>query len=130
MSKPKIGIVIGSTRAARFGDKPAEWIADIARARGDLDIEIVDLRDYPLPFFEEDRSPAWGSLHGRGGAGLAEEDRLARRLHLHRRRVQPRPDRRAEERARLRLAMNGSASQPRSSVMAASAARVPSSISG
>jgi len=64
MSKPKIGIVIGSTRAARFGDKPAEWIADIARARGDLDIEIVDLRDYPLPFFEEDRSPAWGPSTG------------------------------------------------------------------
>ena len=60
MSRPKIGIVIGSTRAARFGDKPAQWIAEIAKARGDLDIEIVDLRDYPLPFFEEDMSPAWG----------------------------------------------------------------------
>ncbi len=53
MSKPKIAVVIGSTRAARFGDKPAEWIASIAKARGDLDIEIVDLRDYPLPFFDE-----------------------------------------------------------------------------
>ena len=47
MSKPKIGVIIGSTRANRFGDKPAEWIANIAKARGDLDIEIVDLRDYP-----------------------------------------------------------------------------------
>ncbi len=64
MSKPKIGVVIGSTRAARFGDKPAEWIADIAKARGDLEIEIVDLRDYPLPFFEEDRSPAWAPSKG------------------------------------------------------------------
>src|SRR5688572_9182871 len=53
MSKPKIAVVIGSTRATRFGDKPAEWIANIAKARGDLDIEIVDLRDYPLPFFDE-----------------------------------------------------------------------------
>jgi NAD(P)H-dependent FMN reductase len=53
MPKPKIAVIIGSTRAARFGDKPAEWIANIAKARGDLEIEIVDLRDFPLPFFDE-----------------------------------------------------------------------------
>ncbi len=58
MSKPKIGIVIGSTRENRFADKPAQWIADLARARGDFEIEIVDLRDYPLPFFEEAASLA------------------------------------------------------------------------
>ena len=59
MTKPKIGIVIGSTREARFADKPAEWIASIAKARGDLDVEIVDLRDFPMPFFDEEKSPAW-----------------------------------------------------------------------
>lgn len=59
MSNPRIGVVIGSTRQNRFGDKPAEWIAKIASARGDLDVEIVDLRDYPMPFFDETRSPAW-----------------------------------------------------------------------
>jgi len=53
MSKPRIGIVIGSTRPARFADKPAQWIFDLAAKRGDLDVEMVDLRDYPLPFFEE-----------------------------------------------------------------------------
>jgi NAD(P)H-dependent FMN reductase len=60
MSKPKIGIVVGSTRATRFADKPTQWIADIAKARSDAEFEIVDLRDYPLPFFEEAVSPAWG----------------------------------------------------------------------
>lgn len=59
MSKPRIGIIIGSTRPARFGDKPADWIAAIAARRDDIEVETVDLRDYPLPFFEEDRSPAW-----------------------------------------------------------------------
>ncbi|MBL8576704.1 MAG: NAD(P)H-dependent oxidoreductase [Mesorhizobium sp.] len=59
MSKPKIAVIIGSTRATRFGDKPAEWIANIAKARGDFDVEIVDLRDYPLPFFEEAASSLW-----------------------------------------------------------------------
>ena len=59
MSKPKIGIIVGSTRATRFADKPTEWIADIARERTDVDFEVVDLRDYPMPFFEEVASPAW-----------------------------------------------------------------------
>lgn len=59
MSKPKIGIIVGSTRAARFADKPTEWIARIAAEYSDLAFEVVDLRDYPMPFFEEAASPAW-----------------------------------------------------------------------
>ena len=59
MSKPKIAIVVGSTRAARFADKPVEWIAKIARQHADIDVEIVDLRDFPMPFFDEVASSAW-----------------------------------------------------------------------
>ena len=59
MSKPKIAIVIGSTRAARFADVPTQWIAKIAKAHADIDVEIVDLRDFPLPFFDEVASSAW-----------------------------------------------------------------------
>jgi len=58
-TKPKIAVIIGSTREGRFGDKPAQWIYDLGKQRGDLDFEIVDLRDYPLPFFDEPASPAW-----------------------------------------------------------------------
>jgi NAD(P)H-dependent FMN reductase len=59
MSKPKIAIVIGTTRATRFGHKPAQWIHEIASARKDLETEIVDLRDFPMPFFDEVASNAW-----------------------------------------------------------------------
>lgn len=59
MAKPKIGVIIGSTRQGRFGDKPAEWIAELAKATGEFDVEIVDLRDFPMPLFEEPASPAW-----------------------------------------------------------------------
>lgn len=59
MAKPKIAVIIGSTRQNRFGDKPAKWILDLAAQRGDIDVELVDLRDYPMPFFDEPASPAW-----------------------------------------------------------------------
>jgi len=57
--KPRIGIIISTTRKARFADKPAQWLLDLARQRDDADFEIVDLRDYPMPFFDEDQSPVW-----------------------------------------------------------------------
>jgi NAD(P)H-dependent FMN reductase len=60
MSKPKLGIVIGSIRPNRFADHPAQWITEIARGRGDFDVEVLDLKDYPLPVFAEELSPAWG----------------------------------------------------------------------
>ena len=60
MYKPKIGIIIGSTRPGRFADHPAKWIEEIAAKRDDLDFEMLDLRDWPLPFFEETISPGYG----------------------------------------------------------------------
>jgi NAD(P)H-dependent FMN reductase len=59
MAKVKIGIIISTTRAARFGHKPAKWIKDIASQRDDLTVEVLDLRDYPMPFFDEVASNAW-----------------------------------------------------------------------
>jgi len=60
MSKAKIAVIVGSTRAGRFADKPAEWIVKIANSRGDVEVELLDLKDYPMPFFAEATSPAWG----------------------------------------------------------------------
>src|ERR1700730_11619770 len=59
MIKPRVGIVISTTREGRFGDKPAVWIHDLAAARNDLEVELIDLRDYPMPFFNEPASPAY-----------------------------------------------------------------------
>jgi len=77
-SLPKIGIIIGSTRPARFADIPAKWLVDIANKRDDALFEIVDLRDYPMPFFEEARSPGFvqpaDETARRWGAKMAELD--------------------------------------------------------
>jgi NAD(P)H-dependent FMN reductase len=58
-SKPHIAIVIGSTRPTRFADKPAQWILKQAQLRGDIEVELVDLRDHPLPFFDEMATNMW-----------------------------------------------------------------------
>jgi NAD(P)H-dependent FMN reductase len=58
MTKPlRVGIIMGSTRTGRFADRPAEWLLQIAKKREDVAFELVDLRDYPLPFFDELKSP-------------------------------------------------------------------------
>src|SRR5450432_3407284 len=51
--RPKIGIIISTTRPGRFADVPTNWLFNIAKERDDANFEIVDLRDYPMPFFEE-----------------------------------------------------------------------------
>lgn len=55
----KIAVIIGSTRDSRFADKPANWILDRAKARGDMEVELVDIRDFDLPFFNETASNMW-----------------------------------------------------------------------
>lgn len=56
---PKVGIIISSTRPNRFADHPAKWIFEKAAKRNSFEVEMLDLRDYPMPFFEEVASPAW-----------------------------------------------------------------------
>jgi NAD(P)H-dependent FMN reductase len=59
----KIKVILGTTRQQRLGEQPAKWIADKAKAKG-LDVEILDLRDYPLPFFDEAMSPTMAAMKG------------------------------------------------------------------
>ena len=56
---PKVGIIISSTRPNRFADHPAKWIFEKAAKRNSFEVEMLDLRDFPMPFFEEAASPAW-----------------------------------------------------------------------
>jgi NAD(P)H-dependent FMN reductase len=53
-----IHTIIGSTRQQRFSEKPARWIHDQLTARGGVNATLIDLRDYPLPFFDQPVSPA------------------------------------------------------------------------
>jgi NAD(P)H-dependent FMN reductase len=53
-----ISVIIGSTREGRFSDKPANWIAHHLRQRDGIETRLLDLRDFPMPFFDQPVSPA------------------------------------------------------------------------
>lgn len=55
----KLGIVVGSTREGRQTIKEATWVANAARQFEDAEIEVIDLNDYPMPFFAEAVSPRY-----------------------------------------------------------------------
>jgi NAD(P)H-dependent FMN reductase len=46
-------IIIGSTRPTRAADLVAPWVISRAKDHGAFDVEVLDLRDWPLPIFQE-----------------------------------------------------------------------------
>ena len=53
-----ISVIVGSTRQGRFSEKPAEWILRHLKKRSDVDARLLDLRDFPMPFFDQAVPPA------------------------------------------------------------------------
>jgi NAD(P)H-dependent FMN reductase len=49
----KLLVIMGSTRPTRAVDRFMPWVMSHLQAHGDFDVELVDLRDWPLPFFAE-----------------------------------------------------------------------------
>lgn len=48
----RIAVIIGSTREGRFADVPARWaVAQLAKVEG-IEVDLVDLRDHPLPEYD------------------------------------------------------------------------------
>jgi NAD(P)H-dependent FMN reductase len=68
-NKLKIQVILGSTRKGRFSDKPGKWILEEAQKKEGVEAELVDLRDYPLPFFDEPMGPA--GLQGKYSSDIA-----------------------------------------------------------
>ena len=53
----KIAVIVGTTRSGRVTDKLANWVA--GQVGNDDTVEVLDLRDYPMPFFDEAISPRY-----------------------------------------------------------------------
>lgn len=55
--KPKLHIVIASTRPGRVGPAVAHWFHGFARKHGGFNVHLVDLADFELPVYDEPRHP-------------------------------------------------------------------------
>lgn len=75
MAKPRIAVIISSTRQTRFADKPAAWLMEQVKDHPELDFELVDLRDQNLPFFDEPASNLW--MPSSDAKAVAWQERLA-----------------------------------------------------
>jgi NAD(P)H-dependent FMN reductase len=54
----KISVIVGSTRQGRFSEKPAQWILQQLHNREGIEAQVLDLRDFPMPFFDQPLPPA------------------------------------------------------------------------
>lgn len=55
----KLAIVLGSIRQNRQTPKESTWAANAAKQLKGVETELVDLKDYPLPLFDEPISPRY-----------------------------------------------------------------------
>lgn len=53
-----ISVIVGSTRQGRFSEKPAQWILQHLKQRVGVEARLLDLRDFPMPFFDQPATPA------------------------------------------------------------------------
>lgn len=67
----KIGVILGSIREIRRGGRVAKWLMPQLAQFKDTEIELLDLKDYPLPFFNESNSPE--GLKGEYANSVAKE---------------------------------------------------------
>jgi NAD(P)H-dependent FMN reductase len=49
----KLQIIVGSTRPTRAVEKILPWLVARAGSHGGFEVEVLDLRDWKLPFFQE-----------------------------------------------------------------------------
>ena len=56
-----ISVIVGSTRQGRFSEKPAQWILQQLHKREGIEARLLDLRDFPMPFFDQPMPPAFST---------------------------------------------------------------------
>jgi NAD(P)H-dependent FMN reductase len=49
-----VQVITGTTREGRFSERVAAWVMGRLEQHDAFEVELVDLRDHPLPFFDAD----------------------------------------------------------------------------
>ena len=58
MKPLKLKIILGSTREGRFSEYAGAWMLEQSKKHPELETEILDLRDYEMPFFDQMATPS------------------------------------------------------------------------
>jgi len=53
----KVAVILSATRESRVSERLALWVVNEVKKQADTTVELVDLADYPMPFFDEAISP-------------------------------------------------------------------------
>lgn len=53
----KIGIVVGSIREGRLGEKVGSWVDSTLADRTDVDLTVIDLKSFDVPLFTSAQNP-------------------------------------------------------------------------
>lgn len=56
-----VTVITGSVREGRFSEHAAAWIAAELQKNDSVSVDVLDLRDYEMPFFNEAETPAFKS---------------------------------------------------------------------
>ena len=73
----KLQIIIGSSRQGRQSDRLGAWVYNEAKTLEGVEVELVDLKDYQLPVFDEAISPRFNPDRKPEGAVKQWLDKLA-----------------------------------------------------
>ena len=60
-AKPKLHVILGSTRPGRRGLPIAKWFVERAKVHGNFDVTFVDLAEINLPLLDEPHHPRFGN---------------------------------------------------------------------
>ena len=55
----KVAVIIGAIREGRKTPNQAKWVMKTLETMDDVQAEVIDLKDYPLPLFNEPVSPRY-----------------------------------------------------------------------
>jgi NAD(P)H-dependent FMN reductase len=76
-----IGVILASVREGRRGEAFARWLLELARSHAGLELELIDLRDWPLPSYsygvrgmEAEQHYSAGSLQARWAEAIRSFD--------------------------------------------------------
>lgn len=68
-----IQLIIGSTRQNRLGAQVAEWVKKHAELHEDINVEVIDLKEENLPFFDAATPPLYAPDTTPAGVAWAEK---------------------------------------------------------